>query len=622
MKRFLRTTTAMVLTASLALPGPLAAQEIDFDITGMTKQEIVEEILRRGIVEGENARGMAEALAARALAKQGAAGEIEAEAEAEIDSEAEVEAEVETEAEAATETEAEAGTEAEVETEVEAGTDVDPGASGEGDEETPAPTDLGEELPETQSDAEGDMTAAQGDETVAEDDAELTGTGNAENGETGEAEIIVETDTATETGTETEAEAEAEAETDPAAEGSQDAGDATDATGDAAEADAGAEERATTSTGDADPEPMDSETQAEQEAELAAESQDAMAAGGDDEAEAEVVEETVTDDTARSSSEEFDTDVTGEARAQAGAEDEDDDDDGLSNAQKAALLGLGTIALSQILGPDEEVVTNTGDRVVVERNGQFRVIKNDDALLRRPGSEVKTYRYEDGSSRTVVTRPNGIQVETIRARDGRVLRRTRILEDGSEIVLFDDTQQTREVAVNELPQTTDRRQVDFRKVQADDLAAALQAAQAEGVDRRFSLSQVRNIDKVRELVPEINVDTINFETNSAVIRPEEARELAALGRAISSMIEENPGEVFLIEGHTDAVGPAQYNLALSDRRAESVALALTEYFDVPPENLVVQGYGETDLLVQTQEAERANRRAAVRRITPLLRARR
>ena len=41
---------------------------------------------------------------------------------------------------------------------------------------------------------------------------------------------------------------------------------------------------------------------------------------------------------------------------------------------------------------------------------------------------------------------------------------------------------------------------------------------------------------------------------------------------------------------------------------------------MPPENMVIQGYGESDLLVDTQEGERANRRAAVRRITPLLQA--
>lgn len=74
----------------------------------------------------------------------------------------------------------------------------------------------------------------------------------------------------------------------------------------------------------------------------------------------------------------------------------------------------------------------------------------------------------------------------------------------------------------------------------------------------------------------------------------------------------------LIEGHTDAVGSAASNLALSDRRAESVALALTEYFDVPPENLVVQGYGESDLVVDTESASRENRRATARIITPLM----
>ncbi len=83
-------------------------------------------------------------------------------------------------------------------------------------------------------------------------------------------------------------------------------------------------------------------------------------------------------------------------------------------------------------------------------------------------------------------------------------------------------------------------------------------------------------------------------------------------------IQRDPREVFLIEGHTDAVGSDAYNLALSDRRAESVALALTENFGIPPENLVVQGYGEEFLKVPTLESEQANRRATVRRITPLL----
>ncbi len=67
--------------------------------------------------------------------------------------------------------------------------------------------------------------------------------------------------------------------------------------------------------------------------------------------------------------------------------------------------------------------------------------------------------------------------------------------------------------------------------------------------------------------------------------------------------------MFLIEGHTDLVGSEAANLALSDRRAESVALALSEYFQVPPKNLVVQGYGEQYLKVNQEGDVRANRRA-------------
>lgn len=72
--------------------------------------------------------------------------------------------------------------------------------------------------------------------------------------------------------------------------------------------------------------------------------------------------------------------------------------------------------------------------------------------------------------------------------------------------------------------------------------------------------------------------------------------------------------MFLIEGHTDAVGSDSVNLALSDRRAGSVALALTEEFHIPPENLIVRGYGARFLMVPTQAAEERDSR-----ITPLLR---
>ena len=74
------------------------------------------------------------------------------------------------------------------------------------------------------------------------------------------------------------------------------------------------------------------------------------------------------------------------------------------------------------------------------------------------------------------------------------------------------------------------------------------------------------------------------------------------------MLRRNPDEVFLIEGHTDAVGSDVDNLSLSDRRASAVAEILSETFGVPPENLVTQGYGEQFLKIDTPGPEPLNRR--------------
>src|SRR5262249_26107698 len=60
------------------------------------------------------------------------------------------------------------------------------------------------------------------------------------------------------------------------------------------------------------------------------------------------------------------------------------------------------------------------------------------------------------------------------------------------------------------------------------------------------------------------------------------------------------------------------NLSLSDRRAEAVAGILSDTFGVPPENLVTQGDGKQFLKIDTQTAERLNRRGAIRRIPPLM----
>ncbi len=327
----------------------------------------------------------------------------------------------------------------------------------------------------------------------------------------------------------------------------------------------------------------------------------------------DVIEESLDAESVRTSAEEF-------ATAADGSEPRATQDRGLSNLEKALLLGLGAVVVGSVLRNGDRVVANTGDRVVVESEQGLAVYKDDDALLRQPGATIRTETFADGSSRTTLDRVDGSQVVTIRDSRGRVLRRAAVYADGTQYELFDDLQPLPEVDVRQLVAT---RPVPLSLSVAESDMAALRAALREEMaydaGRTFSLRQIREIEQVRSLVPAIDLDTVVFESGSAAIPAEQAHSLVRLGILIEELLFENPREIFLIEGHTDAVGSESYNLALSDRRAESVALALTEAFHIPPENLIVQGYGESFLKVQTQTAEERNRRATVRRITPLLR---
>ena len=160
--------------------------------------------------------------------------------------------------------------------------------------------------------------------------------------------------------------------------------------------------------------------------------------------------------------------------------------------------------------------------------------------------------------------------------------------------------------------------VDYSAASDEDIYEALTAPPVERIERGYALEEVRRSQSLRERMRRVDLDDINFEFGAWEITSDQLPKLERLARVINSILRRRPEEVFLIEGHTDAVGSDDDNLTLSDRRAEAVAVILSDQFEVPPENLTTQGYGEQFLKVDTQDAERLNRRVAARRITPLL----
>lgn len=475
----------------------------------------------------------------------------------------------------------------------------------EADAETAA-EDAKDAATEVATEAETAVEDAAQDVDAAADDAEAAVEDAATEGEQAVAdEIEAATEEAPADGTDADALAAALAAEQAAAE---DAADAVAATEDAAPEIGTPETEAAKAAAAEETAPV-----------VAAMSEDAPAA------DAEIIEETVTEDNSRSSAEDFEAslrDALAAAGAATGTTQQQDQvaarSSGSSDLTKALVLGLGAVAVGTMLNNNRQVALSTPDRVIVQRpDGSHEVIKDEVVLLRQPGSTVTTENFDDGSSRTIVTRPDGSRVVTIRDADLRVLRRTLISADGTTTQLIDDTATVEPVNLSALPPAARPVVVSSSGTMTEDELRAALAAEA-AVNRSFSLSQIRNIPEVRALVAPVDISAITFDTGSAAIKPDQARQLSSLGKVIGDAVKANPREIFMIEGHTDTVGSAASNLALSDRRAESVALALSEYFQVPPENMVVQGYGEQFLKVRQEGDIRENRRASVRRITDLL----
>lgn len=108
--------------------------------------------------------------------------------------------------------------------------------------------------------------------------------------------------------------------------------------------------------------------------------------------------------------------------------------------------------------------------------------------------------------------------------------------------------------------------------------------------------------------PSVDLE-IFFEYNSAQITPKSVAVLDTLGRALSdARLAE---DAFLIAGHTDAKGAADYNLALSQRRAESVRQYLIGKFRIDASKLVAKGYASQHLKNAGAPLAAENRRVQI-----------
>jgi outer membrane protein OmpA-like peptidoglycan-associated protein len=306
-----------------------------------------------------------------------------------------------------------------------------------------------------------------------------------------------------------------------------------------------------------------------------------------------------------------------------------------TSASEPAPQSLAEIGERMEERPEREAQTNVSvvnqidNRTIIQIDNRT-IIEHDDGNRLRAGSEDVYYeQLRGGRVREVIQRPNGVKLVTITNRWGDVIQRSKVMPDGREYVLFyaeAKSDGSREAFVDpgrQLPPL--RLSIPISDYILDATAAEPSAfldfllePPVEQVERLYSVEEVRRSARVRDKVRRVDLDSLTFEFGKATIAEDQIQRLADVADAISRILERNPAETFLIEGHTDAVGRDEANLLLSDRRAETIAVALSDVFGIPPENLVTQGYGERYLKVRTEAPERLNRRVTIRRITPLV----
>ena len=143
----------------------------------------------------------------------------------------------------------------------------------------------------------------------------------------------------------------------------------------------------------------------------------------------------------------------------------------------------------------------------------------------------------------------------------------------------------------------------LQNASADRAKARLEARDAQIAARKNSLDA-----KQTERGTLVTFGDVLFDYNKAELKPGAQGDIGKL----AAFLQENPDRKVIVEGYTDSTGSASYNQSLSERRANSVRMALTR-MGVDPTRIVAMGYGkEYPVADNTSNSGRAmNRRVEV-----------
>ena len=195
---------------------------------------------------------------------------------------------------------------------------------------------------------------------------------------------------------------------------------------------------------------------------------------------------------------------------------------------------------------------------------------------------------------------------------------SRLYEDEREEL----SQQAERARLDARTREADRARADATSARADAAQARSSAERARSdadAAREDSLAAGREMDELQRQIVELNaretdrglvvtLGDLLFETGQSDLKGGAAGNLNKL----AAFLDEYADRSVLIEGHTDNVGSENFNLNLSQSRAESVKSYLVE-LGVQPERLSTSGLGEQSPVAgnDTATGRQQNRRVEV-----------
>jgi len=115
----------------------------------------------------------------------------------------------------------------------------------------------------------------------------------------------------------------------------------------------------------------------------------------------------------------------------------------------------------------------------------------------------------------------------------------------------------------------------------------LQIIESKAMDTGMVVVDAEAIGKGIDTTGHMAIYGVVFDTDSAAIKPESSPILAE----IATLLQSRPSLKILVVGHTDDQGAYEYNLNLSNQRANSVARYLTEKHQIDPGRMRAAGVG-------------------------------